>query len=398
MTKRTFIFAAFIAFLNPNTQAEESIDIAKLNDVIAFLAGLDLPHQVDHPLTEASSWQSHIEQIDREFSSHEERVLRPISNWSAAALQPDMTTGSTVRYLFSGPDIIHAFYMFPTANTYIMCGLEPIGETPDLSQLNGGNAGRALSEVRNALGEIINFSFFRTKDMKDDLQFSTFHGTTPIMMIFLARSGQYVKSLEYLSLNTDGTLASQGAKSSGADVVKIEFSPRRLQQSKTLYYFSSDLSDGGFAKSGLQKWLEGQPTGNAYLKAASFLMHSSWFSKVRQHLLDYSDQIVQDDSGIPFRYFDADVWFADLYGSYTGPIELFAENYQGDLRSAYQKQKKPLDFGTGYKWRKGESNLMRLVKAKAFAKATKSRAEEEPAITPETNVEKSGTEDPASAQ
>ncbi len=211
MTKRTFIFAAFIAFLTPNTQAEESVDIAKLNDAIAFLAGLDLPHETDHSLTGSSSWLSHVQQMDREFSSHEERVLRPISKWSAEALQPDMTTGSTVRYLFSGPDIIHSFYMFPTANTFVMCGLEPIGETPNLSELNGGNANRALSEVRNALGEIINFSFFRTKDMKDDLQFSTFHGTTPIMMIFLARSGQYVKSLEYLSLNADGTLASKGA-------------------------------------------------------------------------------------------------------------------------------------------------------------------------------------------
>lgn len=253
-------------------------------------------------------------------------MLIPMSEWASTALQPDMTTGSTLRYLFSGPDIIHAFYMFPTADTYIMCGLEPVDETPDLSQLTTGNTGRAIGKVRNALAEIINFSFFRTKDMKEDLRFSTFHGTTPIMMIFLARSGQYMKSLEYLTLEKDGTLASQGAKSDGANIVKIEFRPRRLQQSKTLYYFSSDLSDGGLPKLGFQTWLEAQPKGNAYLKAASFLMHNSYFSKVREHLLEYSDQIVENDSGIPFRYFDTNTWQHFLHGRYNGPIDLFSEN------------------------------------------------------------------------
>tara|TARA_R110000850_G_scaffold5389_14_gene22471 strand:- start:187 stop:1167 length:981 start_codon:yes stop_codon:yes gene_type:complete len=299
-----------------------------------------------------------------------------MSNWSNEALKPDLTTGSTVRYLFSGPDIIHAFHLFPTADTFIMCGLEPVGETPELTQLNSGNAGRALGEVRNALGEIINFSFFRTKDMKDDLRFSTFHGTTPIMMIFLARSGQYVKGLEYLSLNEDGTLTSQGAKSSGADAVKIDFSPRRVEQTKTLYYFSSDLSNSGFGKTGFETWLEAQPRGNAYLKAASFLMHSSWFSEVRDHLIEYSNQIVEDDSGIPFRYFDTDTWQSSLYGSYNGPIDLFSEYYQPDMRSAYQGGSTALSFGTGYKWRKGESNLMRFVKKSALADAAKAEASE----------------------
>jgi hypothetical protein len=147
--------------------------------------------------------------------------------------------------------------------------------------------------------------------------------------------------------------------------VKIEFSPRRVAETKTLYYFSSDLSDGGFPKTGFRTWLEDQPKGNAYLKAASFLMHGSWFKNVRQHLLDYSFQVVQDDSGIPFRYFDGKEWYADLFGNYTGPIDLFSQHYQGDLRAAYRARKTPLPFGTGYKWRKGESNLMVFMRQDA---------------------------------
>jgi hypothetical protein len=138
-------------------------------------------------------------------------------------------------------------------------------------------------------------------------------------------------------------------------------SPRRLNQTKTIYYFSSDLSNGGFDPTGFGTWIAQQPKGSAYLKAASFLMHNDWFSKVRDHLLTHSEQIIQDDSGIPYRHLDPATWNATLYGVYTGPIDLFKDSFQGDLVQAYQSDKKPLNFGTGYKWRKGESNLMRFV-------------------------------------
>lgn len=348
---------------------EKPFSPGPLNDAIAFLAGMEFPHQGDHPLTSSASWTNHVSQLDKDFKSHQERVLFPMTNWANTALTQSLVEGSTVRYLFSGPDFLHAYHVFPAADTFIMCGLEPVGEIPDLGLLNEGNAAKALGEVRNALGEIINLSFFRTIDMKEDLQFATFRGTTPILMIFLARSGQYIKGLEFLDLNKDGTITSKGLDSEGADGVRIDFGPQRLQQTRTLYYFSSDLSNSGFESSGFQTWLETQPKGNAYLKAASFLMHQSWFSKVRDHLLAHSDQIVQDDSGIPFRYFKADEWYVDLYGVYTGPIELFAEYQQGDLLAAYRSRKKPLDFGTGYKWRKGESNLMRFLRQDAFPEA-----------------------------
>ena len=353
-----------IAFLDSSLSASaQSLD--DINDAAAFLAGMELPHRVDHPLASSSSWQQHSDQMDREFNSHLERVLLPMSKWSAEEISPPEggdRSQPVVRYMFSGPDILHAYYMFPQAETYILCGLEPIGELPSIAQLNAGNAGRALGEVRTALGEVINFSFFRTADMKDDLKFAVFRGTTPILSIFLARAGQYLKEIEFSVLNADGTLTPQGLKSEGANVVKIEFSPRRIARNKTLYYFSSNLYDGEFEKSGFQTFLEAQPDGHAYLKAASFLMHQRGFEKIRKHLLDRSFQIVQDDSGIPFHYFDGEVWYADFWGTYTGPIDLFAQFYQPGLRSAYRDRSKELSFGTGYKWRKAESNLMRFLK------------------------------------
>lgn len=362
MTLRLF-FPVIAFVLSVQSASAQTLD--DVNDAVAFLAGMELPHRADHPLALTATWKNHAEQMDREFASHQERALFPMSKWSGEELVPPAggESGSPlVRYMFSGPDILHAYYMFPQAETYILCGLEPVGELPGISELNTGNAGRALGEVRTALGEVINFSFFRTADMKDDLKFAVFRGTTPILSIFLARAGQYIKGIEFLVLNADGTLTGQGMKSAGANTVKIEFSPRRVGKTKTLYYFSSNLYDNEFEKSGFRKWLNKQPTGYAYLKAASFLMHGSGFRNIREHLLDRSFQIVQDDSGIPYRYFDGTIWYADLWGNYTGPIDLFSQFYQPDLRASYRARSMDLPFGTGYKWRKNESNLMRFLK------------------------------------
>lgn len=352
--------------------------LVSINDAAAFLAGEELPNQQDHPLTNTEAWRSHLAQFGQDFARHQERVLFPMSDWSATEVAPAQPPGATVRYLFSGPDIIHAFHLFPKAGTFILCGLEPVGEAPDISALNEANVARALSEARNALGEILQLSFFRTKDMKDDLQFATFQGTTPLMMIFLAKLGQYVKEVEFFQLQRDGTLAGQGLDHRGATGVRMVFSPRRLDLPKTLYYFSSDLSNGGFDSSGFGTWIAAQPNGSAYLKAASFLMHNDWFSKVRDHLLEHSHQIVQDDSGIPFRHFDPAVWHTTLYGIYTGPIELFPDCFQSDLVAAYQTASRPLGFGTGYKWRRGESNLMRFVRKDYAAPETPPAPDEVP--------------------
>ena len=38
-------------------------------------------------------------------------------------------------YMFSGPDFLYAISFFPTAPTYVLSGLEPVGEVPQLTGL-----------------------------------------------------------------------------------------------------------------------------------------------------------------------------------------------------------------------------------------------------------------------
>ena len=57
--------------------------------------------------------------------------------------------------------------------------------------------------------------------------------------------------------------------------------------------------------------------------------------------------------------FKEDTWSLQPFGRYTRPIPVFARNYQSRLKALFDQSKPAvLDFGIGYKWRAGQSNLM----------------------------------------
>ena len=87
-------------------------------------------------------------------------------------------------------------------------------------------------------------------------------------------------------------------------------------------------------------------------------MHESYFSQIKDHLLASSSAIIQDDSGIPLRFFDRSLWNLTPYGNYETPTDLFKRYHQNDLAKIFRSKAKPLPFGTGYRWRKGQSNLL----------------------------------------
>ena len=92
-------------------------------------------------------------------------------------------------------------------------------------------------------------------------------------------------------------------------------------------------------------------------------MHEASFNTVRNYLLSRSVTILQDDSGIPVRDFTPDRWTLRFFGTYPGPINLFAKFYQPELRQYYQvSSPKPLTFGFGYRWNRHNSTLMLAVK------------------------------------
>jgi len=318
-------------------------------------------------LTKEPGWQQHARSFDADWKSLEGRQLSRIRAWSTATLTDRKPT---MFYMFSGPDFLYADAFFPAARTYVLSGLEPVGRIPDLTKLRRGALAGSLAQIRSSLSSVLNYSFFITKNMKTQLRSGELTGTVPILYVFLARSGKTISDVSLVALDKDGveqpmgTTAAPRGQSTG---VKIAFAGSDGVK-RTLYYFSTDLSDSGVANSGFLKFCEKLAPGDSFIKSASYLLHSGNFSKVREFLLANSAAVVQDDSGVPVRYFAPEQWQLHPFGNYIGPISIFSNQYQPKLREVFQRGRaRPIDFGVGYRWRVRESNLLVAVKSKKAA-------------------------------
>jgi hypothetical protein len=311
------------------------------------------------PLTKDPAWQRHGKFLDAAFGQLEKRQTSKIAAWAAVNLAAPRPT---MFYMFSGPDFLYANAFYSKATTYVLSALEPVGQVPDLTRLPRGSLGAGLSDVERSLGSILSFSFFITKKMKKDLRAGEFDGTLPILYVFLARSGKTIREVSPVKLDDTGAVHS-GNENAGRNPtpgVRIRFAGGDGEE-RTLYYFSTDLSNGGVRNSGFLKFCATLAPGNSLIKSASYLLHAGNFSNVREFILANSATIIQDDSGIPLADFDPRKWRFFPFGRYAGPIDKFPGRYQPQYAELFRRSR-PMDFGIGYRWRTFESNLLLAVK------------------------------------
>ena len=265
-------------------------------------------------------------------------------------------------YMFSGPDFLYADAFYSKASTYVLSALEPVGSVPDLTRLSAGGVGSALYNVERSLGSILSFSFFITKQMKTDLQAGQLSGTLPILYVFLARSGKTIRDVSPIALDDKGAayFANENPGPNATRGVRILFSDSDGPE-KTLYYFSTDLSNSGVRVSGFLKFCATLAPGNSLLKSASYLLHSSSFTTVREFILANSATIIQDDSGVPLANYDPKKWRFFPFGRYAGPIDEFPGRHQPAYAELFRRSQ-PIDFGIGYRWRTHESHLLLSVR------------------------------------
>jgi hypothetical protein len=284
-------------------------------------------------------WQSHATAIDHAWAKKESQQIGPIRGWMSANAGAAYHSSATMYYMFSGPDALYANTFFPNAHTYILAGLEPVGDVGDLTKVSPDALHGELTALRSSMSTILSFHYFITKDMRTGLGAGQINGTLPILYVFLARLGNTILDTQFINSPAPG--------------VKITFSHGGGTQ--TLYYFKTDLSGGG---SGFLKWCAAQGPGNSLIKAASYLMHGDGFSGVRNFLLTNSRVIVQDDSGIPLRAFTKG-WTVNCYGRYVPHAEMFGQFHQADLAAIYDKNPpSELGFAFGYHWQKERGILM----------------------------------------
>ena len=312
---------------------------ATLDDTAKFLAGIPVGGPLA-TLTHDPAWQDHARSLDSAWVKKDFYQIRPIRAWMLANAPEPYASTNPCYYMFGGPDFLYANLFFPESKTYILAGLEPVGQVPDITRMDPATLQTDLNALRQSMHTVLQTHYFITKDMRTDLSGPNFGGTLPILYVFLARMNCTVVDTTYVKSPAEG--------------VKINFTRNGPQQ--TLYYFKTDLSGG---PSPFLKWCAQQGPGVSLLKAASYLMHTEGFSGVRNFLLNNSRIIVQDDSGIPLRAFPKN-WKVDFYGRYVPHEEMFATYDQPELAAIYNRQPPPpeLGFAFGYHWQRDRGLLM----------------------------------------
>jgi len=343
-----------------------SAELSAPNDTARFLAGL--PPAADSPLvalTRDPLWEQHASHFNSIFGQVDKTRLSEIRAFSQAQLTEKH---QSMLYMFSGPDFLYAVSFFPSATTYVLSGLEPVGEVPQLTGLPHQAVNSALLNLESSMSTLLNISFFITKEMRTQLQTGPVYGTLPVIYVFLARTGKTIHDVSFVNLDEDGNIetppapgdkaAAKKFAQSGAKGVKIVFSDGS-GPNQTLYYFSTNLADDGVKTSGFLQFCDRLGVADSFFKSASYLISGGGFNKLRNFILNRSATIVQDDTGIPITYFDPKKWRLRPFGHYLGPIPEFSSCYQAGMDELFRKGNPvPIDFGLGYRWRTNESNLL----------------------------------------
>lgn len=336
------------------------------DDAARFIGGL--PGKPGSPfatLEATSSWTEHSRRLDEAWHKTEGTLISGLREFQKEELDESPLRSSPVFYPFGGPDALTPTLCFPQTSTYVMVGLEPAGTLPTPSQIEKRGVPKYLAEMRDTVDSELSRSFFVTRQMDHQLRGQVTDGVLLPILHLLVRMHNTVLGLRYVRLDDQGWIIDRttGYKAPGRfgnKGVEIEFRAVSDQSTHKLYYFSVNLSDERLTENkpflAYLLRLKGTTT---LLKATSYMTHQPEFSIIRDQILANSSAILQDDSGIPYHYFQAGNWNVQLFGDYTRPYGSFKWLEQPDLREAYESAGvKPLTFHVGYGYSRITSNLL----------------------------------------
>ena len=137
-----------------------------------------------------------------------------------------------------------------------------------------------------------------------------------------------------------------------------------------------DVSNGGLERHPeFALYLKSNAPAATLIKSASYLLQDAPFSGIRRTILDTTAFLLQDDSGLPYRFLSKKNWDVTLYGDYLGPKRDFKTGFQPDLSKAYKEPgvtksaspgaasgaAKPLPFHFGYHWEENRESCVQVA-------------------------------------
>lgn len=291
-------------------------------------------------------------QIYKEKLTKRERV---ISDWHRQNL--NFLNRKNAFYLLSGADLFHLILFFPYAENYILVSMEPSGalktDYPEVELQSG------LYSLQKILANLTDTGYLYSRTMKEYLfrqGGNGFTGTLPAFLFFIRYFGWEVLSIQEMCAGDDGSCFVSSMK---YEVIDTGYNI------KNIYYVSKKVFPEDFHEtSGLMKFIGTFPQRGLFLKSAVYLFHFPEYENVNSYLIRNFDVIIQDDSGVPFKYLVNEFPRIRLFGNYVDATNLkgTVNPFQHDLYSAYKKEREELPFVFGY-YRSRKSGYSNLIVA-----------------------------------
>lgn len=324
-------------------------------------------------LTRLDCFVEHQKWMAAQWNEVRDRIST-IENWRAQQIRIPATHHRTLVYPFSGPDFLNAYALFPDHPRYIFFSLERPGALPDLESVTATQFGKLLEDVRSAFRDIFQRNYFITDYMSKQLTTPWIRGTVPVMATMMALLNQRIVRIEPLDLFPE--LARTYESSAAAKhprrlmrAVRIEYVGSNSGAVRQVHYISVDATDKALEfYPEFTQWLAQHRPATVLLKSASYLLHDNQFEKTRSMILATADVVVQDDTGVPYRFLNQPPWQVRLYGQYHKPIKSLRYGYQPDLEAAFRSAGAPaeLPFPFGYHWRGKQSGLLVATRGSPF--------------------------------
>ena len=370
------LLACFAATTAQSARSPEAPADAKLNATARLISGLPAPHTAEYAFARTPAWKQHSEFMRTAWAGLNDRQVAAMTAWRKAELPQTCPAGKTLMYPFSGPDFFNAYWLFPRCETFVMFGLEHIGDVPNIEAMNERAIQQLLVEVRTAMASFLERNYFITDSMAKQLRTSQLHGVLPVFMLSMALADvEVVRVVPHpLALLSRADEAPAGKPMRALKGVTIEFRAPGSPTTQRVHYFTVDATDRGLAHyPEFLAFVRHLAPTTTFIKSASYLLHSNKFDQMRSALLEISDFVVQDDSGLPYAMLDKHNWRVKLHGRYGRPIPPFGGAFQPGLDRAYHAQQPaPLPFTFGYQYhdfRDARSNLIVARRAMVVAES-----------------------------
>jgi hypothetical protein len=360
----------------PQIPAPPSVAVDRLHDdLMTFMSGLPGGSDAFKTREEASSWQAFAKTVNGHWTAYEATILGPMKKWAGEDLRESGLATKTLFYPFGGPDFVTSFAFYPEAGKTVLMGLEPVGNLPEFDKNTPEWTDQFLKDAEIILSDFLKRGYFVTEHMNEAFAKGRLDGALPVLGFFLKRTGHSVVRVARLAVDEKGdwvetpyaSLRRLPKRPSG---VRIDYVRTGDSTVRTVYYFSCDLADAAFTKdSPLYRLFDGLEAVTTFIKSGSYLLHYGDFSNIRNLILAKSLFVLEDDTGVPYRYFKRQGWEIQLYGAYAKPVEDFpAIVEQKDLKAAYEDPAgsvRKLPFHFGYRWVSKIDNLLLMKRPPA---------------------------------